>query len=1049
MEEVEVLVLGSVAVRAGERVLAPSSPRNRALLGILALAGRAGRSRTDLAEALWPGESAARHRSSLPVSVHRLRGWLRETTGDAVRIESTPTGYALVGPVDADRFGRLVAAAEAVPESEPGERARLLAAALDLWRGEPLAGTTLGAEEDDEAGRLRESLATATLACGAALVRLGRAREAVDVLSPVAGQLPLDEAVQGGLIEALAAAGRQAEALERYERLRLRLADELGVDPSRELSDTLLRVLRQDLPGPPGRDAAEPGTAAEPPAWPAVVPAQLPPETAGFAGRSAQLAELDGLHGAAEGAGSVVISALDGLGGVGKTALALRWAHRLAGEYPDGQLYVDLRGYAHAESLRPLEALGRFLRAFGVPAERVPVDLDDAVGLYRSVLAGRRVLVLLDNARDADQVRPLLPGSPGCLVLVTSRDRLDGLVAREGARRLTLDVLNPGEARALLAGVLGEPRVAAEPAATAELAALCGHLPLALRITAAQLAATPDQPLAAQVALLRQDRWAELAVPGDPNASVRATFDLSYQRLHPADRRLFRLLGLAPGTDIGLPAATALAGTPAAETGRSLRRLAAAHLIRIEAGRYSLHDLVGEYARLRAEPADTDDVTRLARWYVATAEAAHLALYPHTDHVAPPDPAREPLAFATDEAALAWVESELTNLHAVATHAATRGPREIAWQLTHALSTVLHRRGHVDLWTNLGRTALAAATEAGDAAGAMIAHRVLANAARRRGDLEGSLEHNEESLAAARAADSPYGVAAALNGIATVHQMKGEVARAVDLFREVLEYSDAHRLTWVRDWASTNLGVSLYGLGRLGEAVACTRPLADRPRGHGMGMEQANVASYLHDMGRLEEARRYADESLEAARRLGARTIETNALEVLAEIQADSGDLDLARATAESARAVAVDAGHRWMEELATRTLGEICRRLGDLDTAESCFRRVIRLSRASGNGYTEANALVGLALTCQATGRVAEALEHATRALALASKRQYRLMEADALFALATIRLHAGEPEAAVRHAEAALARYRDGEAAIREARARQLLDRAREAVT
>jgi hypothetical protein len=392
----------------------------------------------------------------------------------------------------------------------------------------------------------------------------------------------------------------------------------------------------------------------------------LPADVTAFTGRRRQLEALDGLLESGADTTAVVISAIAGTAGVGKTGLAVHWAHRVRDRFPDGQLYVNLRGYAPTPPASPLEALAGVLRALGVAAEQVPVETEQAAGLYRTLLADKRMLVLLDNARDPDQVRPLLPGGPGSLVVVTSRHRLSGLVVKEGACRLTLDVLTPEEANQLLARLLGETRVHAEPAAAAELARACAHLPLALRIAAATLADRPQLSIAGYVAELGQgDRLGALAVDGDEQAAVRAAFDLSYAALAPGARRLFRLLGLVPGPEVTADAAAALTGTLPERAARLLDRLAAAHLIDQDtAGRFAFHDLLRLYAAERARHEDTGEerkaaTRRLLDWYLHTVDAAARMLYPDKLRLPLPlaEAPRPATPFADHRGALAWCEA--------------------------------------------------------------------------------------------------------------------------------------------------------------------------------------------------------------------------------------------------------------------------------------------------------------------------------------------------------------------------------------------------------
>jgi hypothetical protein len=444
-----------------------------------------------------------------------------------------------------------------------------------------------------------------------ASVALGRADEVLPLLEEQARRRPLDEQIQVCLLRAYGALGRRADAFVFYDQARRRLAAELGVNAGQALVGAYEALLRQDGPeGPVGaapEDAARPllVTDRQPSGADAVpVPAELPPDLTTFTGRAGELTQLDGLL--ADGGAprsSVAVAAVVGTAGVGKTALAIHWAHRVASRFPDGQLYVHLRGHESGPALSPLQALAQLLHSLGVEPDTVPAELEVAAPLYRSLLDRRSALVVLDDAAHAEHVRPLLPGSSTCLTLITSRDRLTGLVASHGARRLTLDVLTPGEAIELLRRTLGGARIAADPDAAAELAAVCGHLPLALRIAAANLMVRPDQPIAEHVAELRRgDALTGLAVDGDAELTVRAAFDLSYQRLASDARRLFGLLGVRPERDVGVAAAAAVAGITTDEATRLLEHLADAHLLsEVAPGRFAFHELLRLYAAERTD----------------------------------------------------------------------------------------------------------------------------------------------------------------------------------------------------------------------------------------------------------------------------------------------------------------------------------------------------------------------------------------------------------------------------------------------------------------
>jgi DNA-binding SARP family transcriptional activator len=571
----EVLVLGAVGVRCEGRLHQPSSGLARAVLALLAEAGDAGVSEGRLVDTVW-GESACG--SVHTVAVHRLRRWLQAVVGDAVRVERTAAGYRL-GPAglgtDVAAFRLLAAGAGAL---DPAARADRLDAALALWRGPAFADVAPERTDPAVLAGLAREHRDATLAHGAALLETGDAAGAVGLLQAAAARQPLDEALHAAWIEALRAAGRRAEAITAFHAIRARLREEFGVDPGRELNTAMARVLR-----------AEPAPA---------VPAQLPPASDGFLGRHREQAALDELLGAHR---AVVVV---GMGGVGKTDLVLHWAAAAAARFPDGQLHADLRGYAAGEPVAPVAVLHRFLRALGLPDEQLPADVDEAASRYRSLLRGRRVLVVLDDAASADQVRPLLPGTPGCRVVVTGRGGLDGLVAVNGAARLGVEPLDEATAVALLRWSLGAQRSAAETRALRALAAACGYLPLALRVAALRLTVSATCSIAAYTARLRRGGLAELAVDGDPRSDLSAVFGESYRRLPAPTRRLFRLLGDVPGPDITAERTATLAGMAPAAARREMDRLVAVHLLSSPtAGHYTLHGLVREHARSLAWPA--------------------------------------------------------------------------------------------------------------------------------------------------------------------------------------------------------------------------------------------------------------------------------------------------------------------------------------------------------------------------------------------------------------------------------------------------------------
>ena len=650
----------------------------------------------------------------------------------------------------------------------------------------------------------------------------------------------LRESLWVRLLRVLESAGRPAEALERYETIRRRLAEELGVDPSSELRQVHADLLAGGTA--PGRRA---------------VPRQLPAAVDGFAGREAELAALDALLSSPDEtrSQSPLIAVLAGTAGVGKTTLAVHWAHRIAGRFPDGQLYLGLRGYdPSGQAVRPAAAVREFLDALQVPPHRIPDGPAAQAGLYRSLLAERRMLVLLDNARDADQVAPLLPAAPGCLVVVTSRDHLAGLVMTYAAHPLTLDLLPPDQARRLLAYRLGHDRIAAEPAAAAEIVHRCAGLPLALAIVAARAAIHPAHPLGALAGELRDALGAlESAVNG------RAIFSWSYQTLGDAAARLFRLVaGLHPGPDSRLAAATSLAGVPVSRVRAPLAELTRANLITEHApGRYSCHDLLRAYAAELCEARDADRETarhRVVDHYVHTAYAATLHLHGHIDTIAPATPS--PGVCITDLAgpdeAMAWCTAERPALLAALKLAAGLGQDRHVCHLARTLFDVLHRQGRWHDRADTQRAALDAARRLGDPVEETRAHRNLAVALADLGRFDDA--HHNLDAALQRSQKDPASQAWTHYHRDLVYAIQGREADALDAARRAHDLFD-------------QLG------DHVGQAIALT-----------------NLGWHHGRLGNHRKALDLCEQALVLHQKLGNRGHEAHTLSCLADTHLQSGD---------------------------------------------------------------------------------------------------------------------------------------------------------------
>ena len=963
-----------------------------------------------------PERAAAEHPAAERTAAERTASERAEPP-----LVSRPPGYLLaVRPDELDllRFDELTAAAGREPE--PERRRDVLAAALALWRGPALDGLTPGRLAAAAAGLDERRLTVLEQRID---LDLGLGRHAV-----LAGELrthvrahPLRERLWAQLMLALAGAGRRADALAAYQELRGSLVDQLGIEPGplpRRLHQAVLSgadptAVYLDTGGPPaaptaGRPPAAGALAAGPLASgapaaptgdrpPAAGPlAQLPLDVSGFTGRGAELAELDVALAAGREPSAVRIAAVCGTAGVGKTALAVRWAHRGAARLPAGQLYVDLRGYAPGWPVDPLDALAGMLTALGVPERDIPPTLDARAARYRSAVAGRRLLVLLDNAATVEQVHPLLPGSPDTVVLVTSRDSLPGLVALHGARRLALDLMPAADARALLRELIGA-RVDGEPDAAAELAALCGRLPLALRVAAELAVSRPTTPLADLVAELadRRRRLDLLDPGGDPHAAVITVFSWSLRHLPPDTMRAFALLGLHPGQDADAPALAALAGTGHRSAGRMLTRLARAHLVYSSGpGRYGMHELLRAYATglVRSDGEARAALGRLLDHYLGTAAAAMDALFPADAGRRPTvpspavaTPAADAPRFDTPAAALAWLDTHRATLTAVAGHAAGDGWPRYAIDLSATLFPYL-AGGHYHDGLAIHAHGVTAARLAGDRTGEARAGTDL-------GNMQVRLGRHGEAVAQFRRAVDLYqqvgdhsGQARGLNNIGVVEQRQGRHTVAAGHFRQALEHSRQAGDRIGEAWALNNLGTVAQLRGSWAEAVRDRRRALELFRQAGDQIGQAEV---LNNLGDLEQRQGQHAAALGHYR------------QALAGYQ---------------------QAGSRVGEAWARSSLGDVHTLLGEPDRAAEQLCWALALFRELGDLDGEPWVLTGLGDAARAAGRPAEALRWHTTALTAALGVGSGHQEARAHIGLAHAHRDLGDPERATTHHDQAV---------------------------
>jgi DNA-binding SARP family transcriptional activator/tetratricopeptide (TPR) repeat protein len=857
-DHITLRVLGPVQARAADA----QTPQQRLVLAILAL--RAGHivPVPELIDAVWEDQPPSSARGSLQALITRLRRAMVSIPGS--RLERCGDGYRLqIEPrqVDVHEFRSLARAGRAAPGGPAAIDA--FDRALRLWRGPALADVPVTATVEAIRSTLAEEHLSAAADRIGTLLACGREQEAAADLPPLLARHPLAERLAGMLMVALYRGGQRASALRAFRDIRGRLADELGVEPGPELQVLHQRILAgdADLAAPAVRrhprvaTRLATGPAADDP-FPRLAPRQLPPATVHFAGRTAELKALNELVSQAMDADRPnVIWVISGTVGVGKTSLAVHFAHRVADRFPDGQIYVNLRGFGpHGRPVTPAKALRGLLRAMQVPSGQIPESVEAQAALYRSLLAGQRMLVLLDNVADADQVRPLLPGHSGCPVLITSRSQLTGLVATEGACPLSLDVLSEADACELLVRRLGAQRVMAEPLAAAELAGLCAGLPLALAIAAARAAARPGFPLATLAAELRsEDGRLDALRTEDATSSVREVFSWSCRQLSDPAARMFRLLGVHAGPDISAPAAASLAGVPQPQARRALAELAGAHLV-AEAvpGRFGFHDLLRVYASELAQAGSdeaerTEATRRVLDHYLSTANAAARLLYPARDSLTLPEsePGAAPERLVSRAQARSWFGAELQVLLAACGQAASAGFDAHAWRLPVALSEFLERQGQ---WHDLAATqqsAFAAARRLGDRTGLAQAHYGLAVARLRlRGYGEARTHLRQASEAFRKLGDRAMqarshlllGTASSEQG--RYAQARRQTAHALALYRDLGHVAgQAHALT--------NLGWHHTLLGDYPAALGCCLQALDLHRELGNLLGEAHAWDYL------------------------------------------------------------------------------------------------------------------------------------------------------------------------------------------------------------
>jgi DNA-binding SARP family transcriptional activator/tetratricopeptide (TPR) repeat protein len=923
-------VLGPVGASTdGKSVLLP--PKERVVLATLLL--RAGRvvPVSALVQALWDDTPPPTARNAVQGHIRRLRQLLGPA---AARVITRSPGYLVeVHPGELDLRDFLERCDRARAEARDGRwplAASRWQEALALWSGEALAGAPSAHLLRTEVPQLAESREQARDARVDAELRMGRHDSLVGELRARADEHPLRERLWGQLMLALYRGGRQGDALAAYQQARTTLRGELGVDPGEELR----RLHQQILSADPALAAPAAGgevTATDLRA-PLPAPQQLPPDLADFAGRQAQAQLLCGLLGTASGLlepapgprrpGGLLIAVIAGMGGIGKTALAVHAAHQLRDQFPDGQLFVDLQG--GTDPLPAADVLARFLRDLSVPETAIPATEAERAARFRSLTAGRRLLIVLDDAHAAGQVRPLLPGTAGCAVLITSRVTLAGL---SGATHTDLTALAPAESRALLAAIIGPGRLTADPAGTDGIVTACAGLPLALRIAGSRLASRPSWNPTWMSALLdsEQRRLSELAA-GD--VAIRTSFEVSYRTLPPGDAdpaRVFRLLGLADSPTISLPAIAALAGRCRDATAAAMETLLDAHLVTSpQPGRYDLHDLLRLYAAERARdeespPARHDALRRLLSWYLHALSASVQVLGGRSPGALAPLPPQVP-AIVIDErgGALDWLQSERASLIQAVSIAARQEMDEICWQIAFLVEQFLTWEGARSDHAAVCRAGLAAAERSG----------------------------NKEAIASLL---TGLGVA-----VDTLHDHVaaiGYFSRSVTVWREVGDRSREARSLSNVGLAELQAGQAASAISRFRTALAIDQQLGDRV---GVAHQFHRLGSAHHRTGRLAEALDWYRQSLAVRVELAEPRSQATTLHSIGEVLIELGRTGEAMEHLQRALIVCRDNGMPYGEGMTLASLGDGLRDLGQMDEARASWREALGILAGLGAPETE-----------------------------------------------------------------------------------------------
>ncbi|MFI6028626.1 tetratricopeptide repeat protein [Amycolatopsis magusensis] len=950
-------VLGPLSVHHAGEPVELGAEKQRRLLALLAIQPNRLVRREEIVDALWGDDPPSSCLELVHTYVARLRKVLepRRVRQEPARVITTVEGGYLLS-VDEEQLDLLQFEAAVAQE-------RWLDA-LGAWRGPVLAGLE-GFRHHPVCHAITARRSAAVLAYAEIAEVQGNHEDAVPHLRALTAAEPLHETAHAQLMLALAGAGQQAAALEVFDDIRHRLADELGIEPGPELRQAHERVLHPDAPA--GRHR----------------PAQLPADVSGFTGRARELRSLN--HLLPDDGTDVRIAVVSGTAGVGKTAVALRWAHRSRENFPDGQLYLDLRGYGPERPVEPGDALSGFLRALGVDGSEIPAEEDQRAAKFRTELDERQLLLILDNAGSVEQVRPLLPGSASCSVLVTSRETLPALIARHGAHRVLLDLLTPEASLDLLHHLLGA-RVAVERVAAEALVEYCVRLPLALRLVAELALARPEVSLAELATELADERRRLdlLDGGGDPRTAVRAVFSWSYRHLPPDAARIFRLWGLHPGRELSVDAAAALAGVDLVEAQRLIGVLVRAHLAEeLLPGRYQLHDLLRVYAAELAGE-DREALTRLFDHYVAAAALAMDLHAPQDRHLRPEAP---PLRFDGWRPAnpQEWLETERGNLLAVASHATRNDWPDHVRLLSGILWKYLDLGGYHEDALML-HTHASAFTEPGNRTDPLT---LIGLGYWRVGRSREALSYLEEALASARESGNRNTESYVLNTLGLVCRALGRFTDALGYLEQALDLARETDDRTSEGLVLVVLGAACRGMGRytdaaryLNLALVAARETGDRTS---EGYVRVNLGDVLSAQGKHETAVSSLEEGLALFAETGTRTSEGYALGILGGALRALGRYDEALERLDQALAVSRETGGRINEGVALKHRGDVHRELGRYDEAARCLREALSIARECSDRGVESRVLNSLGSLASARGGNTEAAALFREALQIA----------------------------------------------------------------